>query len=147
MKNKQTYLLVDSAVLPEIFAKVVKAKKLLLTGECSTAGEAAARLGISRSAFYKYKDHVFPLEEMSKGRIITLFFLLLDNPGTLSGILSVLAAARANVLTINQNIPVNSVANVTITFRSADMNIGLGELLNELRVLEGVRSAEVIAGD
>jgi len=147
LKNKQTYLLVDSAVLPDIFAKVVKAKKLLLTGECSTTSEAAALLGISRSAFYKYKDHVFPIEEMGKDRIITIFFLLLDHPGILSGILSALAVAGANILTINQNIPVNSVANVTITFRSKDMNMGLGELLNELRALDGVRSAEVIAGD
>ena len=147
MNNKQTYLLVDSAVLPEIFVKVVRAKKLLQTGKCGTASEAAGRMGISRSAFYKYKDHVFPIEEMGKDRIITVFFLLLDHPGTLSGILSAMAAAGANVLTINQNIPVNSVANVTITFRSADMSIGLGELLNELRALNGVRSAEVIAGD
>ena len=147
MENKQTYLLVNSAVLPEIFVKVVKAKKLLLTGECSTVGMAAERLGISRSVFYKYKDHVFPIEEMGKGRIITIFFLLLDHPGTLSGILSALAVAKANILTINQNIPVNSIANVTITFRSVDMSVELGELLNELRALSGVRSAEIIAGD
>ena len=147
MESKQTYLLVDTGVLPEIFPKVVKAKQLLFTGECNTASEAAERLGISRSAFYKYKDHVFPIEEMGKGRIITIFFLLLDHPGTLSGILSALAVARANVLTINQNIPVNSVASVTITFRSVDMSVGLGELLNELRGLSGVRSAEIIAGE
>ena len=147
MDNKQTYLLVDASVLPEIFPKVVQAKKLLLTGECATASMAAERLGISRSAFYKYKDHVFPIEEMGKDRIITVFFLLLDHPGTLSGILSVLAIAGANVLTINQNIPVNSIANVTITFRSANINVGLGDLLNKLRTLSGVRSAEVVAGE
>ena len=147
MENTQTYLLVDTSVLPDVFAKVVKAKKLLLTGECSTASEAAKRLGISRSVFYKYKDHVFPIEEMGKDRIITIFFLLLDHPGVLSAILYALATAGANILTINQNIPVNSVANVTITFRSKDMNVGLGEMLNELRALNGVRSAEVIAGD
>ena len=147
METKHTYLLVDAAVLPEIFPKIIQAKKLLLTGQCSTVSQAAARLGISRSAFYKYKDHVFPIEEMGKDRIITVFFLLLDHPGILSGILAALAAAGANILTINQNIPVNSVANVTITFRSKDMSTGLGELLNKLRALSGVRSAEVIAGE
>ena len=147
MDTNQSYFLVDSAVLPDVFTKVMKAKKLLLTGECKTASKAAEHVGISRSVFYKYKDHVFPIEEMGKERIVTLFFLLLDQPGTLSGILSELASAGANILTINQNIPVNTVASVTITFRAKNMNIGLGELLNNIKILAGVQSAEIIAGE
>ena len=147
MDTNQSYFLVDTAVLPDVFTKVVQAKKLLSTGECSTASEATKRLGISRSVFYKYKDHVFPIEEMGKDRIVTLFFLLFDRPGTLSGILALLALAEANILTINQNIPVNAVASVTITFRAKHLKIGLGELLNNVKDLPGVQSAEVIAGD
>jgi len=145
--KKQSYLLVNVVALPDIFVKVVAAKKLLLTGECGTTSEAAERSGISRSAFYKYKDHVFTIEEMSKDRVITLFFLLLDNPGTLAGIIAELTSAGANILTINQNIPVSAVANVTITFRAKDMRVGLGDLLHTLEALSGVRRAEVIAGE
>lgn len=81
MPQKPSYLLVDTAVLPDIFPKVVEAKRLLKTGKCKTASEAAEKLKISRSAFYKYKDCVFPFEEMGKDKIITMFFELLDEPG------------------------------------------------------------------
>ena len=122
MPQKPSYLLVDTAVLPDIFPKVVEAKRLLKTGKCKTASEAAEKLKISRSAFYKYKDCVFPFEEMGKDKIITMFFELLDEPGVLSQVLKTFAAAQASVLTINQNIPVNQSANITISFRTEGMN-------------------------
>lgn len=58
-RNLPTYYLVEADMLPEIFLKVMEAKELLQTGECSTVGDAVNRVGISRSAFYKYKglDH------------------------------------------------------------------------------------------
>lgn len=147
MEKDPKFLLVDSKVLPEIFVKVMEAKRLLQLGECKTTSEAAERTGISRSAFYKYKDHVLLIEEMGKDRVVTLFFLLLDQPGTLSRILAVLADDGANILTINQNIPINSLANVTITIRAKDMTKDLSTLLSELKNLQGVRNAEVIAGE
>ena len=147
MGTKPLYLLVDTSVLPEIFPKVVEAKRLIKTGKCKTASEAAEALKISRSAFYKYKDCVFPLEEMGKDKIITLFFTLLDIPGVLSAILKALASAKANVLTINQNIPVNAVANITISFRTQDMTMSVEALLKKLKTFEGVKSAEIIAGE
>ena len=147
MEKESKFLLVDSKVLPEVFVKVMEAKRLLQLGDCKTASEAAERTGISRSAFYKYKDHVLLIEEMSKDRVITLFFLLLDQPGTLSRILTVLADDGANILTINQNIPINSLANVTVTIRAKEMTKDISALLRELKSLPGVRNAEVIAGE
>jgi len=105
LERKIEYLLIDTEVLPDIFPKVVEAKRLLQTGVCATASEAAEKLKISRSAFYKYKDKVFPLEEMGKDHIITILFEVVDQMGVLSGILKVLASAQTSVLTINQNIP------------------------------------------
>ena len=49
-------LLVDAGVLPEVFGKVLEAKEHLQSGRAATAAEAARMAGISRSAFYKYKD-------------------------------------------------------------------------------------------
>lgn len=147
MNTKPSYLLVDTSVLPDILPKVVEAKRLLQSGKCKTASEATEKLKISRSAFYKYKDCVFPIEEMGKDRIITLFFMLLDIPGVLSTILKALAAAKANILTINQNIPVNSVANITISIRTQDMSCNIETLLKKLKAFEGVKSIEVIAGE
>lgn len=147
MKNEARYLLVDSSVLPEIFTKVVEAKRLLKTGKIKTASEAAEKLKISRSAFYKYKDCVFPVEEANKDSIITLFFEVADMPGVLSCILKVLASAKANVLTINQSIPVNGGANITICLRIEGMDISANSLLKKLRAIEFVRKAEITSGE
>ncbi len=147
MPQKPSYLLVDTAVLPDIFPKVVEAKRLLKTGKCKTASEAAEKLKISRSAFYKYKDCVFPFEEMGKDKIITMFFELLDEPGVLSQVLKTFAAAQASVLTINQNIPVNQSANITISFRTEGMNKTMEALLKKLKTVEGVKRIEIIAGE
>ena len=146
MDIKPSYLLVDTSVLPDILLKVVEAKRMLQTGKCKTASEAAARLKISRSAFYKYKDCVFPMEEIGADKIITLFFTIIDVPGTLSTILKALAAVRANVLTINQNIPVNAVANITISFRTEGMTGSVEGLLKKVKAFEGVKNIEIISG-
>ncbi len=147
VKEKAGFLLVDSSVLPEIFTKVVEAKRLLKTGKCKTASEAAEKLKISRSAYYKYKDCVFPVEQAGKDSIITLFFEVADMPGVLSCILKVLAGAKANVLTINQSIPVNGGANITICIRIEAMDISANTLIKKLREIEFVRKAEITSGE
>ena len=147
MGTKPSYLLVDTSVLPDIFEKVVEAKRLLKTGKCKTASEAAQMLKISRSAFYKYKDCVFPIEEMGKDRIITLFMELVDIPGILSQVLKTLAQACVSVLTINQNIPVDNSANVTISLRTEGMNKSATTLLKKLKAIDGVKKIEIIAGE
>ena len=93
--------------MPEIIRKVAEAKRLLETGEKTTVNGAAREVGISRSAFYKYKDAVHPFQDMLHGRIVTLQTVLRDEPGVLSGVLNVFAGTGINILTINQNIPVN----------------------------------------
>ena len=103
MGKKTKFYLVAADALPEIFLKVAEAQRMLHAGEVSTAGEAARQVGISRSAFYKYRDSVQPFNDMKTGRIITFYALLKDNPGVLSNVLSIFAGSGANILTINQS--------------------------------------------
>ena len=140
------YYLVEESMLPEIFLKVLEAKKLLQTGESATVGQAVARVGISRSAFYKYKDGVSPFQDLRQGRILTFQMLLRDQPGLLSGVLSVFARCRANILTINQNIPVNGCATITVSAETAGMTGSAEALLRDLSSAEGVIRAEILAG-
>ncbi len=147
VKDDTVYFLVDSKILPEIFKKVLDAKRLLKSGKCKTASEAAEKLKISRSAFYKYKDCVFPVEEAGKNSIITLFFEVADRPGVLSHILKVLASAKTNVLTINQTIPVDGGAIITISLRIEGMDISASLLLKKLRAIEAVKKAEITSGE
>ena len=141
--SKTSLMLIDSKVLPEVFSKVLHAKKLLADGECKDISEAVKKAEISRSAFYKYRDYVFPFNQMQG--IITLFFIVSDITGVLSSILSVLADAKTNVLTINQNIPVNSVADVTISVQNDISAVDLNELVDKLSSLDGVKDVRVLA--
>lgn len=145
MEKKYSYLLVDSEVAPEAFVKTAEAKRLLSSGKCRTAGEAIEKTGISRSAFYKYKDRVFYYNDRTKEKIVTLFFTLEDVTGILSDILNVLAVYKMNVLTINQNIPINGIANITISLRAEQVERNIGCLMNELGEISGVSKIELLA--
>jgi hypothetical protein len=95
--SKPKYYLVEASVLPEIFAKVIEAKELLETGQVRTVADAVARVDISRSAFYKYKDFVSPFQDMSRGHLVTFNLELLDRQGVLSSVLAIFAENGANI--------------------------------------------------
>lgn len=146
MANTPKYYIIESAALPDVFLKVAEAKRLLDTGEVSTVNDATRRTGISRSAFYKYRDAILPFHNLMTGRIITFQLMLHDEPGILSSILACFARWDANILTINQTIPTNGCALVTITAETAQMSISLEDLLRDLNSTSGVVKAEVLAG-
>ncbi len=144
--EKKKYYLVSAEALPEVFIKVAEAKRMLQVGEADTVGEAARLVGISRSAFYKYKDAVQPFQNMRAGHIITFYALLKDIPGVLSNYLSIFAGSGANILTINQTIPTNGCAGVTISAETSDMVDGLEELMARAAAAQGVLKFEILAG-
>ena len=146
MASKPKYYIVEASALPEVFLKVAEAKRLLSTGEAATVNEATKMTDISRSAFYKYRDSVLPFQNMMTGRIITLQLLLHDQPGLLSEILGVLAATRANIITINSIMPTNGTAVVTISAGTNELTVSIEELLSTLGEMDGVVKAEVLAG-
>lgn len=144
--NKPKYYLVEASVLPEIFAKVIEAKELLETGEVRTVAQAVARVDISRSAFYKYKDYVSPFQDMSRKHLVTFNLELRDRQGVLSSVLAIFAGNGANILTINQSIPTSGVAPVTITAATENMRITMEEFLAALKAIHGVLRIDIVAG-
>ena len=144
--EKKKYYLVSAEALPEVFIKVAEAKRMLQVGEADTVGEAARLVGISRSAFYKYKDAVQPFQNMRAGHIITFYALLKDIPGVLSNYLSIFAGSGANILTINQTIPTNGCAGVTISAETSELVDGLEELMSRAAAAQGVLKFEILAG-
>ncbi len=145
MDKNSAHLLVDSSVLPEVFTKVIEVKKILSKGTIKTVNEAVKLAGISRSAYYKYKDYVFPFYETSRGKVLTLFFVVEDFSGILSSIINHIAQSRANILTINQNIPINGLADVTISVETAGMIKDVEDLLSDIGKIEGVRRQEILS--
>ena len=146
MANAPKYYIVEASALPEVFLKVAEAKRLLSTGEASTVNDAARITGISRSAFYKYRDAILPFQNMMVGRVITFQFLLHDEKGLLSSMLTIFADHKANIQTINSIMPTNGSAIVTITAETTDLTVPLEELLRLLRQHSGVIKAEILAG-
>lgn len=144
--SNQKYYIVSAEALPEVFIKVAEARRMLQVGEAATVGEAARMVGISRSAFYKYKDAVQPFNDMKSEHIITFYTLLKDVSGTLSRVLNVFASSGANILTINQTIPTNGCAGVTVSAETSDMTETMDELFSHLAAAEGVLRFEIMAG-
>ena len=132
--------------MPEVFRKVAEAKRLLETGEEKTVNGAAQAVNLSRSAFYKYRDAVRPFNDMLHGRIVTFQAMLRDEPGILSKALNVLAGTGVNILTINQNIPTNGCAVVTMTAETSALRDSLEDVLSHLSESEGVIKCEILAG-
>ena len=146
MAKELKYFIIEASALPEVFLKVAEAKRLLQTGEVTTVNEATKLTGISRSAFYKYRDAVLPFQNMMHGRIITFQFLVQDKQGLLSSLLAIFAERKLNIQTINSIMPTNSCAVITISAETIDLSTSLEEFLEEVNQLPGVIKAEVIAG-
>ena len=144
-KQKKNFLLVSKDILPDAIIKTAQAKELLAKFDVLTVNEACERVEMSRSAFYKYKDGVFPFYEASKEKIITLSLILVDRAGILSNVLNYVASVEGNILTINQGIPLQGIANVSISIETEKMEETIETLLSNLREIEGVRKIELIA--
>ncbi len=146
MGNNPKYYIVAASALPEVFLKVAEAKRLLSTGKVSTVNDATRATGISRSAFYKYRDAVLPFQHMMSSRVITFQLLLQDEPGALSNLLTIFAEHKTNLMTINSIVPTNGCAVVTISAETINMTLPLEELLRLLQQADGVIKAEILAG-
>ena len=146
MEKTPKYYIVEAAALPDIFRKVAEAKRLLETGETDKVNVATRAVGISRSAFYKYRDTISPFQNLMAGRIITFQMMLKDKAGVLSSILSIFANNGANILTINQSIPTGGRAMVTISAETGNLTCSLEELVHTISQTQGVVKAEMVAG-
>lgn len=145
MPDQVEYYLVDKNVLPEVFIKVMEVKQRLNTGESSSVNEAVRKTGLSRSAYYKYKDSVLPFYEATNGKKVTLLITVENFQGILSSIINVISATKASILTINQNIPINGLADISISLDTASMFGSVEEIMNDINRIAGVRNCTVLS--
>ena len=142
--KKRDFLIVSKDILPEAVLKTARAKELIAKGDVATVNDAVEAVGLSRSAYYKYKDGVFPFYEASREKIITISMILENTAGVLSHVLNFIAALKGNILTINQSLPLQGVANVTISMETAGMVDTPENLISGLGEIEGVRKIEFV---
>lgn len=139
-------LLVNAGVLPDVYLKVIEAKKLLASGVVKTASEASAICGISRSAYYKYKDYVFEYTH-PLGEVVSLHAVLRDKAGVLSNFLQTLYSCGGNILTVNQGLPASGVASVSVSLRVYPESLEKSGLIEHLRKIDGVVSVKQLHGE
>ena len=141
--EQRKLVIADLSVLPPVYHKVLKVKEILESGAADTVNEAADMADVSRSAYYKYKDYVFPFNQMQG--ILTLLIAVVDIKGVLSDMLAFMSDAGCNILTINQNVPINGVANITITVQTEQMRLSTDRLISGLQSVRGVRKVNILA--
>lgn len=145
MEDKSRYFVVKQKAVPEVLLKVVEAKKMLETERALTVQEAADKVGISRSSFYKYKDDIFPFYDNTKGKTITLAVQMDDVQGLLSDLLHVVAEYKANILTIHQSIPVNGVATLTLSVEVREDTGNVASMIGDLEDVRGVHYVKILS--
>lgn len=147
MDRKSQLIVADANVLPDVFSKVLEVKKLIAQKGEKSFASACKRVGISRSAYYKYKDSVFPYEELFTRKIVNLYLLLSDSPGVLSSALVFLHNLNANILTVNQSIPIDGAAAVNISLRLTDDSDDELNSLSLISELEGVLEVKILSAE
>ena len=141
--DERKLVIADLSVLPPVYHKVITVKELLESGQAETVNEATEIADVSRSAYYKYKDYVFPFNQMQG--ILTLLIAVVDMKGVLSDMLGFISDAGCNILTINQNVPVNGVANITITVQTENMRVSTDRFITGIQSVRGVRRVDILA--
>lgn len=141
----EEYYIVKKKALPEVLLKVVEAKRLLDSERVMTVQEATDAVQISRSSFYKYRDDIFPFYDHSRGKTITFMIQLDDTPGLLSKVLSNVAKAQANILTIHQTIPVNKIAMLTLSIEILPQTEDISLMLKAIEDLDGIHYVKILA--
>lgn len=147
MEEKSQLIVAESKILPDVFTKVLEVKKLMAQKGEKSFSSACKRIGISRSAYYKYKDSVFSYEELFTRKIVNIYLLLSDSPGVLSCVLVFLHSLNANILTVNQSIPVDGAATVNISLRLTGETDEELASLNSISKLDGVLEVKVLSAE
>ena len=142
--SKSKMYIVSADILPEAILKTAQVKEVLNKNAKLTVNEAVEKVGLSRSAFYKYRDGVFPFYQANKEKMVTILISLDHKAGVLSNCLNIIAASGGNILTINQGIPLQGLASATIAFDTVDIEEDLEDIFEKLYHVSGVMKVEML---
>ena len=92
----------------------------------------------------KYKDYVFPFFEIAQGKIVSITVSMSNESGMLSSVLKAIADKNGSILTINQDIPLQGIANSSISFETKNLQGSLEELLHDIRNMKGIIKVEIL---
>ncbi|MDY5060784.1 ACT domain-containing protein [Staphylococcus simulans] len=148
MNDKQVkkFYLIREDVLPESVIKTLQIKDALKENPHMSIYEAVRQYGLSRSAFYKYKDTIFPIDEkVEDTREFTIILYVHDKVGMLAQVLNTISQIHMSVLTIHQSIPMEDKATITLSLNTAGSQTSIEDVIFALRNIENVYKVEIIS--
>ncbi|MDQ7112356.1 ACT domain-containing protein [Staphylococcus simulans] len=148
MNDKQVikFYLIREDVLPESVIKTLQIKDALKENPNLSIYEAVRQYGLSRSAFYKYKDTIFPIDEkVEDTREFTIILYVHDKVGMLAQVLNTISQIHMSVLTIHQSIPMEDKATITLSLNTAGSQTSIEDVIFALRNIENVYKVEIIS--
>lgn len=148
MDNKEykKFYLIREDVLPESVVKALKIKDALKNDSELSIYEAVKRFNLSRSAFYKYRETIFPVDEkIFEHREFTLILYVNDIVGMLAQVLNTISQLELSVLTIHQSVPMEDKATITLSLSAKNTALSIDEIIIALRNIEHVSKVELIS--
>ena len=142
--DKKEYYIVDKRILPSSIKNVLLVNDLVQNEKMSKY-EAIKKVGLSRSTYYKYKDFVFLPSDKSHGRKALISITLEHTQGSLSNVLNYISSVNGNILTINQNMPMNDAATVIILMEVLHFTISIEETIEGIKRLSNVINCKLMS--
>ncbi|MBB5182945.1 ACT domain-containing protein [Catenisphaera adipataccumulans] len=138
------FYVVSTDILPDVLEKVIEARTLLQSGKVRRISEAVKQVGISRGTYYKYKDAVFTFDD-SQTRKAVITMVISSASGSLSQVMNLVADENANVLAINQTIPINGIHTLSLTLDITELNGSIESLIGKMDELDIVDKIDLVA--
>ena len=139
------YYVVSSDILPDVLEQVIEARILLESGKVKRISEAVKVVGISRGTYYKYKDAVYAFNQEQTRRKAVITMVISSEKGSLSKVLNLVSAKGANVLAINQTVPINGIHTLSLTLDINDMEVSIDTFLSLLEHLSVLQKVDLIS--
>ena len=144
MDNRNEFYIVAADVLPEALKKTAQIKALLSQNSNLTINEAADKVGLSRSAFYKYRESIFSYNKMNKERIVTLIVTAADEISVLAECLQIITEMDWQILTVNRGLPIQDTSKATLVIDTKNMKQEIETLVEKLYEIAQVREIEIL---
>ena len=145
-KDNRKFYLIREDVLPESVIKTLKVKDALKNNSNLSIYDAVKQFNLSRSAFYKYRDTIFPVDEkILDQREFTLILYVNDIVGMLAQVLNAISQLKLSVLTIHQSVPIEDKATITLSLNARNSNLSIDEVIESLREINHVTKVDLIS--
>ena len=138
-KGKEEFYLVDLKVLPEAIKKTIKVKELLNDGICGSINEAVKKVDMSRSAYYKYKDHVASAQSRAL-RITMLSTVMTEEYPHFARLMRRVMKGNFEILSMNRSRAGEKLVSVTMTLQIEDASEPLSVLEDAVKSMKGIQS-------